>query len=619
MACWGFSLFVRLVSEGVARKRKRLATRYSKRATWIAVVLMVLCAAVSVLCGYVAIELYDDFNRGTNPWVNGATVIGWVITAFGAFLLIWWMIGDRARGRLRCPKCWYDMSAAVDGEAGLQCPECGKTAKDEAKFGKARRPRWMVVMAVVLMGSGWYGVTVGPRVAETEEWLAAVPTWVLMMGWEVLPEEWIYWDSGSIGSEYESRLQRRVRGNFDVQWTYPFQVDMFRKHVLYDFGNTIDSRWSPRRRAILEAAVDSVGPSNGAFFVQSPDENDWQRYDHDQISDLFHAYTTDLFEMLESPEESSEYNTTLNTLVRQSSWGGLRTGTSNPQVVYEHCFYLTKPHIESVDPEDYEYDDSIIVQEFSVYQDRINSESFLRNLSSESPARMHLACIILFSSRQEIEHLDEIFRNTEGPRLEQLIRYTYYIANSTEDRYNQSSLNLILKKCDDWIRSGDHGKKFIGYSLLRGIQRNDGLNAETENPYYLSAYTTAMELGVHDTTPPLPNWGQSPKITTQHLLLHHDTTHELSFAMIRDALNTSPKDALHFEGIVDLTKPDTADLWLRFFSDIQQASDPLVRDWFEYNTPPRYAARDKDLWDTVAARYLNDQVRDDLIKWLPED
>ena len=42
--------------------------------------------------------------------------------AGGAPLLVWAMFGDRARGRRRCPRCWYDMSGATL----LKCPECGR-------------------------------------------------------------------------------------------------------------------------------------------------------------------------------------------------------------------------------------------------------------------------------------------------------------------------------------------------------------------------------------------------------------------------------------------------------------------------------------------------------------
>ena len=58
--------------------------------------------------------------------------IFWTIAAVaftGAIALLYWGLwGDRAKGKLLCPKCWYDMSGSF--EAGkLVCPECGVTQK----------------------------------------------------------------------------------------------------------------------------------------------------------------------------------------------------------------------------------------------------------------------------------------------------------------------------------------------------------------------------------------------------------------------------------------------------------------------------------------------------------
>ena len=61
----------------------------------------------------------------------------------------WALFADSARGRKRCPKCWYDMSASPT----LTCPECGTTAKSPAALLRTRR-RWRVLLvsaALVLL------------------------------------------------------------------------------------------------------------------------------------------------------------------------------------------------------------------------------------------------------------------------------------------------------------------------------------------------------------------------------------------------------------------------------------------------------------------------------------
>ena len=72
----------------------------------------------------------------------------WTIAAvlfLGAVSLLYFGLwGDRSKGRLRCPKCWYDMSGSF--EAGkLVCPECGKDAGVEKRLKKNHRRWWAVV------------------------------------------------------------------------------------------------------------------------------------------------------------------------------------------------------------------------------------------------------------------------------------------------------------------------------------------------------------------------------------------------------------------------------------------------------------------------------------------
>ena len=89
----------------------------------------------------------------------------WTVTAvlfLGAISLLYWGLwGDRSKGRLRCPKCWYDMSGSfVAGK--LVCPECGKDAGVEKRLKKNHCRWWAAVVAVVLVlphlysGYVWY-------------------------------------------------------------------------------------------------------------------------------------------------------------------------------------------------------------------------------------------------------------------------------------------------------------------------------------------------------------------------------------------------------------------------------------------------------------------------------
>lgn len=78
-------------------------------------------------------------------WIGGG-----VVGVAGLWLCYWALIADRAKGRKRCPKCWYNMQAAEN----LCCPECGKTVKTERKLLKTRRRwRWAFFALLILLGS----------------------------------------------------------------------------------------------------------------------------------------------------------------------------------------------------------------------------------------------------------------------------------------------------------------------------------------------------------------------------------------------------------------------------------------------------------------------------------
>jgi len=82
-------------------------------------------------------------NLTTHLWHIAAAIFALA----GVVLLTRWLIGDRPRGRRRCPKCWYDMSATTS----LTCSECGRTAKHERRMFRARRRRWQLLASCALL------------------------------------------------------------------------------------------------------------------------------------------------------------------------------------------------------------------------------------------------------------------------------------------------------------------------------------------------------------------------------------------------------------------------------------------------------------------------------------
>ncbi|TVQ33771.1 MAG: hypothetical protein EA376_01365 [Phycisphaeraceae bacterium] len=96
------------------------------------------------------------------------------LAAAGVALLAWSLFWDRARGRKRCPKCWYDMV----GAPGLVCSECGHDAGRERRLQKTRRRwRWAGVAAALLLVAAALSVV---QPVRERGWVAAVPSWALV-------------------------------------------------------------------------------------------------------------------------------------------------------------------------------------------------------------------------------------------------------------------------------------------------------------------------------------------------------------------------------------------------------------------------------------------------------
>jgi hypothetical protein len=90
------------------------------------------------------------------------TVGGAALALLGLAIITLALFRDRARGRRRCARCWYDLA----GVPGLTCPECGRTARSERALLRTRR-RWRRVAIGLLVLLVAWGVAATPRVQKT--------------------------------------------------------------------------------------------------------------------------------------------------------------------------------------------------------------------------------------------------------------------------------------------------------------------------------------------------------------------------------------------------------------------------------------------------------------------
>lgn len=147
---------------------------------------LLLLAIAAVLGLLVVRSWFSSWNHRANDEAVAAIASGLLVPCM--VLLTVGVIGDRSKGRLRCPSCWYDMAGSGDDLAeSARCPECGREVFDEADLERTRRRAWPFVLAALMLGLSMYCFTQGGRIARGG-WRGAIPTTALTLGWKWLPE-----------------------------------------------------------------------------------------------------------------------------------------------------------------------------------------------------------------------------------------------------------------------------------------------------------------------------------------------------------------------------------------------------------------------------------------------
>jgi uncharacterized protein (DUF983 family) len=125
-------------------------------------------------------------------WLLWLAVI--VINVIGVYVAWRGLFADRARGRRRCPKCWFDMTYTPS----RRCGECGFEGHAEHVFLRTRRHYRQVAVAILicLLVAVW----VNERLS-TKGWASMIPTRILISAMPV---------SGSYTSPMNVELRRRI-------------------------------------------------------------------------------------------------------------------------------------------------------------------------------------------------------------------------------------------------------------------------------------------------------------------------------------------------------------------------------------------------------------------------
>ena len=217
-------------------------------------------------------------------WLSGG-----VLAAAGLALLWWSLFRDRARGRRRCPRCWYDMAVVP----GLVCPECGRDARREKRLFKTR-PRWRraglgVVLIVIAAGFAAYPVY------SSQSPYAFLPTEVLVL---MAPEAGREAAASSQAKAVRAELEQRI----DNQALSARQWSMLVRGTGIVYARP---RWPRGRRLLVDVtapcwlstsppAIVMFSPNGGGYVVPGSllgEERELRFYDADGLPPLTRSRT----------------------------------------------------------------------------------------------------------------------------------------------------------------------------------------------------------------------------------------------------------------------------------------------------------------------------------------
>ena len=100
------------------------------------------------------------------------------VVTIGAWLVWRGLFGDRAKGRARCPGCWYSMSGINASQGAWRCPECGLETRHERDLFRSRR-RWssaLTGLVLLSVATSWPVY----RLVRATWWRAYLPDTVLI-------------------------------------------------------------------------------------------------------------------------------------------------------------------------------------------------------------------------------------------------------------------------------------------------------------------------------------------------------------------------------------------------------------------------------------------------------
>ncbi len=555
-ACWSFSLVARGFSDWVARRRKRLNQCYSPRAKLYALVLFVLCVTCSIVSLKIGFRLSNTFSLGFSPAFTPAHILSYSVMLFAIMLIIMGIVGDRARGRLRCPRCWYDMQHSPD----LCCSECGHTSASSQSFSRTRRPKWFFLLALFFLGSGGFTAYHSNRISEIG-YTSLIPNFVLTMGWDEFPDHWILDGSNTSfeGNDLDSRIQSG--------WLSDGAMRRFAKKLIKPMAADPEKRWEPKRITLLTQLTYTTARTVHHYDRETQTstytmDSSWypRSIDIDQFFlDVAHE-TLDALIAVEQ-ENADEFD----LLVFESMW------KYNTLWLIERWIAFREMEAGRLTPDEYETSDALsrlTAPLLTSINDRFDDEDVTDIFLSENDNTvMYLILLAGYSGATDkllSYYIDAIEQSVEVPRL---VPYRFPIMIQLADDTQRDAFYESMLR---WAKTGTENQKdFCFQYCVRYVQnRNRQPDSDPQNSLI---FNEIARLLITDGTPPYTH--VSPNQLTLSCALDPKGTYSLPLVQeLILAKNLNALDGLNLnEYEVDIT------LWLRHIAPaIAQAETQTI-------------------------------------------
>jgi len=595
LGCWCFSLVLRLLSEFIARKRHALRSEREPRDIQRALIAIALLIAGSALSAWKAIDVTRSMTDYQLDDAGIVLAIASGLAIFSAMLSVWALIGDRSRGRLRCPKCWYNM----EGIDTPQCTECGKAIKSARHLRQARRMKWPFVLSMLCLGTALYGLTCLKRI-EQSSFMALVPTRVLMIGWNILPDSWI---SRVNGSAYPGCLQDRLTKD----WVSVSVKDQFGRSLIRSMPRNKATRWNEHRALLLATVYNN--------------DYTWLKYDDPQhpkplgtISyapilrllalDVLHAFTTNTPDAIDRQiiNDFSDYGTHPYNLVW--TWMVYTSGTYTENerlpgrlftIEYQSSpinhAYVAK-HMTDVLPS---FQDLSFLE--LIHDDRKHVREAAFRLAIDT-GLIDADPLVFFEADDQL-HL----RNS---KIQQYLGRVLHLMSPEAQEIAFSTLS-------EWIDSTDAQKRIFAISSILYLQNNVGYNRQTAVPAYHRCVQRMLETSMEDDRRP---YTDKTSISIRNLALsvinRYDTRGDLYFPHQRRAVErgNTPTLSRYWDTSNHDSYAESSLLWYEHFNAFTESTDAKTRLWIVQHMPPEEGtAIDMEL-NAIAAKYLYDPVAD---------